>query len=79
MKCDILCKPCEAEHRILFPTNSPYPGEHVKFMCGKAKHDMTCDFCAIHIKKGDDCCAFSIYTDNQIYYEWEEDYIKQTN
>lgn len=79
MKRSILCKPCEDEHHILFPTESPYPGEYVKFVSGESKKNMVCDFCAIPIKKGDYCCAFSGYTDNTPYFEWEEEYIKPTD
>lgn len=79
MKRDILCKACEEVHRTLFPTESPYPGEYVKFIYGEAKKKMTCDCCAMTIKKGDNCCAFSVYTDDRPYLTWEEDYIKPTN
>lgn len=75
MKRDILCIPCEEIHRSLFPVESPYPGEYVKFKPGKAKHKMNCDYCALPIKKDSPCCAFSVYTDKRPYFEWEGEYI----
>lgn len=73
----ILCKKCEASSKKLFPTESPYPGEHVKFVPGEAKHGMLCDDCGVYINKGDIVCAFSIFADygGIPYYPWEEEYL----
>lgn len=79
MKQDILCKECEKIHHKLFPTENPYPGEYVKFVSGKAKKNMCCDYCSITIKKGTLCCAFSVYTDDRPYSKWEDNYIKTTD
>ena len=37
MKREIFCAGCSLEMRDLFPTNEPYPGEHVKFEVGLAR------------------------------------------
>jgi hypothetical protein len=80
MKREILCKKCEAERRKLFPTESPYPGEHIKFVKGIAKSEMVCDGCVIltEIHKGDEICAFSIWADygGIAYHAWEFEFLK---
>jgi len=78
MKQEIICKKDEAESRKLFPNESPYPGEHVKFVPGKALNDMLCDHCGCEILEGQDCCAVSIWADHgaQPYYEWESKFIE---
>lgn len=83
MKREIICEKCEGETRKLFPNANPYPGEHVKFVKGKAKKDLICDSCADEltaILEGDDCCAFSIWADygGIPYYEWEHEFITET-
>jgi hypothetical protein len=73
----ILCKKCEADSKKLFPNESPYPGEHVKFVPGEAKRDMICDDCGVDIEIGQQVCAFSIFTDygGIPYFAWEEEYL----
>lgn len=73
MKREILCDKCELDMRDLFPTSKPYPGEHVKFLNGKAKKDFMCDQCGQPIKAGDNCAAMSIWADygGIPYYVWE--------
>ena len=77
----ILCKKCEADSKKLFPTESPYPGEHVKFVTGLAKRDMMCDDCGKDIIEEENICGFSIFADygGIPYYPWEEDYLNITN
>ena len=79
MKQQIICPKCKDESRKLFPTDTPYPGEHVKFVKGEALKDYRCDGCGEVIKTGDECSAFSIWADHgaQPYYPWEKDFIKE--
>lgn len=74
MKREILCNGCKNELRELFPTNTPYPGEFLKFIKGKAKQYYICDRCGKDITKDSECWAFSIYTNN--YYQWEGEYLE---
>lgn len=71
----ILCKKCEEDCRNLFPIESPYPGEYIKFVPGIAKKSMLCDDCGLDLLIGDNVCAFSIFTDERPYGAWEEEYI----
>jgi len=73
----ILCKKCEEESRKLFPTSSPYPGEHIKFVQGTIKRACFCDNCDTHIHTKDQVCAMSIYADygGIPYFEWEDEYL----
>ena len=43
MKREIVCNGCKDELRKLFPTDTPCPGEFLKFIKGKAKRDYICD------------------------------------
>ena len=75
----ILCIPkCRDEVRALFPTDDPYPGEHVKFLDGTALKNFICDSCNVRINLGDKCCAHSIWADHARvpYYPWEENFIQ---
>lgn len=78
MKREILCSKCEPELRALFPTDTPYPGEHVKFVNGKANKDLICDQCGQPIKTNDNCVAMSMWADygGIPYYEWEPEYLR---
>lgn len=78
MKRQILCKNCGEKFKKLFPIKSPYPGEYVKFITGKALNDYLCDYCSINIKKSDECIAHSIWADydEQSYYKWEDKFIE---
>lgn len=73
MKQQIICPECKDINRKLFKTDTPYPGEHVKFVPGYALRDFVCDDCATPIEKGTECCAFSIWADHGRvpYYPWE--------
>ena len=77
MKQQIVCKKCEPSLRKLFPTDTPYPGEHVKFVSGKAKRDFLCDRCGCDINATDSCHAVSTWADygGIPYYEWETEYL----
>ena len=77
MKREILCPICRANRRKLFPTDNPYPEEHIRFVDGIAKIGMLCDSCIITISPGDECTAFSGWADygGIPYYEWEPEYI----
>ena len=77
MKREILCPKCQEKVRKLFPTDTPYPDEHVKFVVGTAKRDFICDNCTTPIFISEDCCAFTIWADHgrQPYKEWEHDYL----
>jgi hypothetical protein len=71
----IECKKCEAASKKMFPTESPYPGEHVKFVTGTANKNMICDHCGKRITKDEVVCAFSIFTDRTPYMPWEEEFV----
>jgi len=77
LKREILCEKCKAKLRKLFPTDHPYPGEHVKFVSGKSRDNCICDYCGAEIHAGDPACAFSIWADRGAdpYREWESLYI----
>ena len=75
MKRDILCKACSAHAQQTFPEPEPYPGEFVKFVFGKAKTSFICDYCGKIIIEKERCCAFSLYTKRNPYFEWEDGYI----
>jgi len=77
MKQEILCPECQTSSRALFKSDTPYPGEHVKYVPGLAKAQYVCDHCGKIILKNDPCCAFSIWADHgrQPYYRWESGYI----
>lgn len=73
MKQEIVCEKCRPELRALFKTDTPYPGEHVKFVDGKARETFICDQCGQLIKAKDNCTAFSSWADygGIPYYNWE--------
>ena len=77
MKRQIVCNKCKDSLRKLFPTDMPYPGEHVKLVKGKAKKDFMCDRCGCDINATDNCWAVSIWADygGIPYYEWEDEYL----
>ena len=77
MKRQIVCNKCKSKLRKLFPTDTPYPGEHVKFVAGKAKSVFMCDHCGCTINATDNCFSFSIWADygGVPYHEWEPDYL----
>lgn len=73
----LICDTCYTELRNRYPTNSPYPGEHIKFIHGLALNDYICDLCGLKLQVGDDCTAFTIWSDwnAQPYAPWEDGYI----
>ena len=77
MKRLIVCSDCEVKQHKLFPKESPYPGEHIKFVGGKAVSDFVCDDCDKTIKRGDLACAISMWADygGVPYFPWEDDFI----
>lgn len=75
MKREIICKDCIKDLKKLFPEQSPYPGEYVRFLNGKAKKNMFCDSCGKNISMNEKCVAFSIYSDSRPYFDWENNYI----
>lgn len=83
MKQDILCIKCAEERRGLFPTDNPFPGEHIKFVFGTAKIECLCDGCVKYkeIHTGERCCAFSLWTDfgGVPYHQWERNFINPEN
>lgn len=80
MKRLIVCKNCEIKHRKLFPVESPYPGEHVKFVVGTALSKFKCDICGSLIDIDEYACAISIWSDYRgiPYLSWEKEYIAIT-
>lgn len=78
MKREILCVWCRPNVRELFPTDNPYPGEHVKFVDGTAKMDRICDQCGCPIEAGQTCTAFSSWADygGIPYFPWESGYLE---
>ena len=80
MKREIVCPEGRRTLKRLFPTATPYTGEHVKFVDGTAKEDFFCDSCVpTHtILKGEPCTAFSAWADygGIPYSPWEEEYLE---
>lgn len=76
MKCEILCPACAKDARKAFPVESPFPGEHVKFLPGAALKAFRCDHCDAAIEPGDPCSAFTIWTDQQGFASWEGEYVR---
>lgn len=77
MKQEIICKKCDPIIKKEFPSESPYPGEHVKFVNGKAKVPFICDHCGNRIQHDEPATAFSIWADHgaQPYTPWEDAYL----
>jgi len=75
MKREIICPECREELRKIFPTDTPFPGEYVRFVDGHARKPFICDNCGADIPHGLKCTALSMWTDNFPYTEWENDYI----
>ena len=81
MKREILCPVCTDKVRSWFPSDNPYPGEHVKFYPGKAKKAFICDLCSELITLDEDCTAFTAWAVGQgiPYHPWESDFIRRVN
>jgi hypothetical protein len=77
MKREIICVGCEP--RVRAAVSRPFPGEHDKWISGKARADFVCDHCAEPIAHGADCWALSIWADYGSggigYRPWEQEYI----
>jgi len=78
MKQEIVCNTCYADLKRLFPKENPYPGEHVKFVKGRALKEFICDNCGCDLKEDDEAVAFTIWADHarQPYKSWESEYLK---
>ena len=81
MKQEIVCPSCAAELRCTFPTDTPFPGEGVKFVPGTALRPFICDQCGGLIDQDGKCTAFSVFTDYSPapYYPWEGGYVRPLN
>ena len=77
MKRLIVCSSCEVKQHKLFPVESPYPGEHVKFVSGTALSSFVCDDCDSPINVGESACAISMWADygGVPYFPWESESI----
>ena len=77
MNCQIICETCYTKVRNRYPTDSPYPGEHIKFVHGLASKDFICDLCGLALPTACDCTAYTIWADHggQSYSPWEDRYI----
>jgi hypothetical protein len=73
MNKQIICETCYIDVRNRYPTDSPYPGEHIKLVHGLALNDYICDLCGAILPVGCDCTAYTIWTND--YAPWEECYI----
>ena len=73
MKQEILCGDCK---KSLEPVLGSYPGEHYSFVEGEALRDYVCDHCMKAIGPGDTRFCFSIWTDRQVRYNWEPEFVK---
>lgn len=47
----------------MFPSDTPYPGEHVRLTPGTAQRAFVCDVCNGPIRPGQNVVAFSVWTD----------------
>lgn len=80
MKREIVCITCREKLLKLFPTDKPYPLEHVKFVDGIAKKGFVCDQCGREINEAENCTACSIWADygGVPYFEWETECLYDT-
>jgi len=76
VKQEIVCPKCAEDLRAIYPTDTPFPGEGVKFVPGTALGPFMCDQCGGPIDPGDMCTAFSIFADHIPYFEWESEYVQ---
>jgi hypothetical protein len=72
MKREIDCLDCARKWRGGEPTYLP---EGKKYVHGKALRGLMCDGCGKDIAQGDECVAFSLFTADHHYFEWEDEYI----
>jgi len=77
MNKQIICKICYVDVRDRYPTDSPFPGEHIKFVHGLALNDYICDLCGCSLLSDCNCTAYTIWADRgrQPYSPWEHDYL----
>jgi hypothetical protein len=79
LKREILCIPCGQYTERLFKLIKPIPGEHEKFVKGKASFEFVCDECGQQIEIGTEIYAVSIWSDNigVPYFGWEHEYLNE--
>lgn len=77
MKREILCLNCTETTKRTLERLPETPGEHHKFIAGKARHYFRCDGCHGRVFEGQACSALSIWSDNSPapYYQWEGEYL----
>ena len=77
MKQQIVCPACKGKILEARGSHNPYPGEHIKFVPGRAKIDLECDHCAKEIDPGDPAFGYSIWMDHgaEPYYKWEDTFL----
>ena len=75
MKREIVCLPCGAQLRkIIMPSS---PNEYHKFVRGNALGNYLCDFGNEQIQRGQECEAFSVWTNAIPYTAWESNYVQE--
>lgn len=75
MKRLIVCETCRKALRALYRSDTPYPGEHVKFVGGDTLEDFICDHCDARLPKGTKACAVSMWADHGRvpHFPWEHE------
>lgn len=77
MKKEVYCMKCKTRVQATIDGPALPPGEHVKYVDGRAKKTMMCDFCSKMIEPGWFCSCFSNYIDGEAPYSpWEADFIE---
>jgi hypothetical protein len=71
MKREIICIDCANKSKKA----KEYPDEKRLFINGKSLSNYLCDHCNKEIKLNTECVAYSVYTINNPYYQWEYNYI----
>lgn len=79
MKREILCKPCGAKARAMFPNGDDLgDGEHVKFVSGTlTARGCVCDWCDAPMAVGVPAVAFSNYSEDRPHWPWEGEYLTE--
>ena len=75
MKQELVCIHCGDKLKKVFPDGSQYEGEHIRFKSGELKNPCICDHCGKPLPQKGQVLAFSIYTDDQINYDWEPQFL----
>ena len=85
MKCEILCQSCAEDMEKRQGDGSEYPGEHIKYVKGRAKRNpymeggaSKCDHCEVRLPRGKECTAMTIWADSSPnpYRPWECQFIE---